>query len=78
MERSFTFFKQMGVKEYNALLCLRLAKIEKTLSNSNKALQYAQESIFWAEQMGIKREFESARALLAELELGAVKLQEGR
>ncbi|GAK58492.1 hypothetical protein U27_05466 [Candidatus Vecturithrix granuli] len=69
MERSLSFFQGVGGgKASMTTLHWRLANIEKTFRNSEKALQHAQEAYFWAERLGMVRELEGARALLAELE----------
>ena len=67
LAKSLSVFEHIGGKGYITTLCLRLAIVERSLGNNEKALQHAQEAYFWAERLGMVRELEGARALLAEL-----------
>lgn len=68
MEENHAFFEDQGGKGSTATSHLRLAAIEHALGNREKALQHLQETLFWAERLGMKRELEGAQALLRELE----------
>lgn len=68
VERSLTFFERMGGKGYSTSLHCRLAVIEKALGNKVKSLQHIEETIFWAERLGMPRELREAQLLLTEIE----------
>ena len=67
LERALAFFKHFGIKRQTSTLYLRLATLEKTLNNFDKAFEYVQEAYFFAERLGMVRELEGAKALLNEL-----------
>lgn len=68
IEQSLAFFETMLGKGHIIKLKRQLAQIENTLGNREKAIQYLQEALFWAERLNLQPELQKAQALLQELQ----------
>ena len=70
VQQSVNFFDQMNLQRYATSFRWRLTLIEHALGNRESALQYAQETMFWAapERLHMEREFTETRTLLQELQ----------
>lgn len=66
-ERSLDFFARMGGRGYSIVLQCQLAAIEIALGNYEKARQYAQEALYWAERLQMTRDTKTARTLLEQI-----------
>ena len=66
-ERSLDFFKHMGGIGHLISLQCQLAAIEIALNNDEKARQYAQEALHWAERLRIPSEAKIAQGLLDQI-----------
>ncbi len=69
-ERSLRSFERIGGRGYTTTLQCHLASIELALGNNERALQYAQEALYWADRLRMIRDGERARAVLKQLEQG--------
>jgi len=67
IESSLAFFERNGRRGMSTKQHWRLANIAVTIGEHRKALQYLQEVCFWAERLGMKREFQAAQDLLTQL-----------